>query len=69
MRLIGTGRTRNSSKVRELYEAVRREQDGMGEDVNIHLTCESALREAAVDEALIAKKLKEQRGKTATMEP
>ncbi len=60
MRLIGTGRTRNSTKVRELYEAVRREQDGMGEDVTIHLTCESALREAGVDEALIAKKLKEQ---------
>ncbi|SRR5258708_18566512 len=60
MRLIGTGKTRNSRKVRELYEAVRREQDGLGEDVTIPLTCESALREAGVDEARIAKKLKEQ---------
>jgi hypothetical protein len=58
MRRIGTEGT--SSKVRELYEAVRREQDGMGDDVTIRLTCESALREAGVDEALIAKKLKEQ---------
>jgi hypothetical protein len=56
MRLLGT---KHSRKVRELYEAVRREQDGSGEDVAI-LTCESALREAGVDEALIAKKLKEQ---------
>jgi hypothetical protein len=60
MRLIGTERTRHSSKVRELYEAVRREQDGIDKDVTEHLTCESALREAGVDEALIAKKLKEQ---------
>jgi hypothetical protein len=60
MRPIGTEGTRSSSKVRELYEAVRRERDGMGDDVTIRLTCESALREAGVDEALIAKKLKEQ---------
>ena len=58
MKLIGTGATRNNSKVRELYEALRREENG--EDPTEHVTCESALRTAGVDEGLIAKKLKEQ---------
>jgi hypothetical protein len=49
VRVICTGR-----------EAVRREGEGKGEDVNGNVTCESALREVGVDEALIAKKLKEQ---------
>jgi hypothetical protein len=60
MSLNDTRGTRHSSKVRELYEAMRREQDGMGDDVTTSLSCESALREAGVDEALIARKLKEQ---------
>ncbi len=47
-----------SSKVRELYKALRREENG--EDPTEKVTCESALREAGVDEALIAKKLKDQ---------
>ncbi len=58
MKLIGTAGTRSNGKVRELYEALRREENG--EDPTENVTCESALREAGVDEALIAKKLKEQ---------
>jgi hypothetical protein len=58
MRLIGTRQDRNHPKVRELYEALRREEKG--EDPTDKVTCESALREAGVDEALIAKKLLEQ---------
>jgi len=49
---------RSNSKARELYEAMRREESG--ERPAEHVTCESALRAAGVDEALIAKKLKEQ---------
>ncbi len=58
MRFIGTGQDRNNPKVRELYEALRREENG--EDPTDKVTCEFALREAGVDEALIAKKLREQ---------
>jgi hypothetical protein len=58
MKLIGTEGARRKGKVRELYEALRREENG--EDPTEKLTCESALREAGVDESLIAKKLKEQ---------
>ena len=50
------------SKVRELYEAMRREREGKGEDLNETVTCDSALREAGVDATLIARKLKEQLG-------
>lgn len=56
MRLI----TGTNSKLRELYEAVKREQDGNGESLKETVTCESALREAGIDEKLIGKKLKEQ---------
>jgi hypothetical protein len=49
-----------SDKVRKQDDAMRRKQAGVGEDVTEHLTCESALREAGVDEPLIAKTLKEQ---------
>jgi hypothetical protein len=49
-----------SDKVRKQDGAMRREQAGVGEDVSEQLTCESALREAGISEALIAKKLKEQ---------
>jgi hypothetical protein len=48
-----------NGKVRENSKAVGREQ-GKGEDVAKHVTCESVLREAGISEALIAKKLKEQ---------
>jgi len=50
--------TRSNCKARELYELMRREENG--EHPTEHVTCESALRAAGVDEALIAKKLKEQ---------
>lgn len=52
--------TGTNSKLRELYEAVKREQDGNGESPKERVTCESALREAGIDEKLIGKKLKEQ---------
>ena len=60
MKLIGGQWNKHGGKVRELYEAVKREQAGVGEDTTAHFTVGYALREIGVDEAFLAKKLKEQ---------